>query len=172
MLTDTGAVWEVHEITQHRHWASVQAATIADLKTQLNNKETETMTLKRALAALTCSALAACASGPDPKDYPAHVAPLPGGEYSATATDSNPQTAQQSAIVYARAQCADIAPDRQPAIIDAKHDSNEPQTTGAKWGSSLAQAGAAVYAHNTNRVYIPPSYTYRTTLRFSCDPIK
>lgn len=168
LYASTGAAWELHELTQPAHWSSVQAATIADLKAQLNHKETAVMHLKRTLATLTAAALAGCASEPKPSDYPAHVAPLQGGRYESTATDSDPQRAAAAALVYARGQCADLG--QIPAIDTAKHDSNEPQTTGAKWGSALAEVGAALYAHNTNRTYIGPDYTYRTTLQFTCEP--
>lgn len=168
LFTDTGATWELHELTQPDHWASVQAATIADLKTRLHHKETEVMHLKHTIATLTAAGLAACASSPKPADYPAHVAPLQGGQYAATATDSDPQRAAQAALIYARGQCSDTG-DKQPAIIEAAHDSNEPDTTGKQWGSAIAQAGTALYAHNTGRTYIPPAYTYRTTLRFTCE---
>ena len=92
---------------------------------------------------------------------------MQGGEYESSAQAGEPSAATQAALVYARGQCE--AHDKQPAIIDAQHDNNEPDTTGKKWGSGLAQIGSALYARNTNRVYIPPSYTYRTTLRFTCE---
>ncbi|GMU45903.1 MAG: hypothetical protein AMXMBFR26_06850 [Porticoccaceae bacterium] len=169
LLTSTGAAWELHELTQPAHWAAVQAATIADLKRQLRHKETENMELqKSASVAFAALALASCASAPDPKDYPAHVIPLTGGQYQSTAEAyGDPKAATQAATIYARGQCDDIG--KRPAVVNAEHDSNEPKTEAGKWGSALATLGAALYAHNTDRYYSAGSYTYRTTLRFTCE---
>lgn len=168
LLTSTGAAWHHHELTQPAHWASVQAATIAHLKAQAKHKDAEMKELQQTAAALAALALAACASAPKPTDYPAHVMPLENGHYQSTAEAyGDPQAATQAATIYARGQCSDIG--KAPAITDTKHDSNEPKTTAGKWAATTAILGSALVAHNRGSPAAATSYTYRTTLTFTCE---